>query len=81
MSDEEHFASPEEAVLADWPAAAHARVVSVDVRGRRAEVVIDTDPHYLYWVYCVRDVAGWREVVSGNGPTLRWEDPSDIHWT
>jgi hypothetical protein len=75
------YDSPEEAALADWPDAARVRVVSVDVRGDRAEVVLDTDPSYPYWVYCVRNTDGrWREAAGGNGPTIGWDDPSFIQW-
>jgi hypothetical protein len=42
--------------------------------------VVDTTPHYLYWVYCQRDRDGWHETVSGNGPTSRWDDPTYIDW-
>ena len=76
------FESPEEAALATWANSpeAHARIVSVDVRGDRAEVVIDTDPSYPDYVYCQRRVDGWHEAVSGNGPTDAWDDPSVIAW-
>jgi hypothetical protein len=43
------FDSPQEAALAGWASTtgAYPRVVSVDVSGDRAEVVIDTEPSYL----------------------------------
>lgn len=81
------FASPEEAALASWKGtpAANARVRSVTVRGARAEVVVETDQsnrEYLDYVYCVQGDAGrWREVVSGNGPTVRWDDPDEYAWS
>ena len=34
------FKTPEAAALAEWPAAAEPRVVSADIRGGRAEVVL-----------------------------------------
>lgn len=76
------FDSPEAAALSGWASAmaAHPRVVSVDVQGDRAEVVIDTEPSYLDYVYCVRRGGRWFEVVSGNGPTTGWDDPAAIHW-
>jgi hypothetical protein len=70
------FDSPEDAALAGWPPAARPRVVSVTVRGDRAEVEIDMMPSYQYWVYCIRRNGRWREVVSGNGPNYSWDDPS-----
>jgi hypothetical protein len=81
------FASPEEAALASWQGtpAANARVRSVTVRGARAEVVVETDQSnrgYLDYVYCIQGEAGrWREVVSGNGPTVRWDDPDEYTWS
>jgi hypothetical protein len=83
----EGFASPEEAVLASWQGApaANARVRSVTVRGARAEVVIETDQSnsdYLDNAYCVQGHNGrWREVVSGNGPSDRWDDPDEYAWS
>lgn len=71
---------PEDAALAGWPEAARATVVSVEIRGDRAEVVIDTDPEYPYWVYCQRSGNGWRPTVDGNGPCHGWDDPTKIHW-
>lgn len=60
--------------------AAHPRVVSVDVQGNRAEVVIDTKPSDLDYVYYVRRDGQWFEVVSGNGPTTGWDDPGALDW-
>jgi hypothetical protein len=76
------FATAEEAALAGWSSARSAkpRVVSVDVRGDRAEVVIDTDPSYLDWVYCVRRDGRWFAGVSGNAPTEGWDDPTALDW-
>ena len=79
--DADSYASPEEAALAGWPAASRATVVSSHVKGDSAEVVIDTDPPYRYWVYCVRRHDGrWRETVSGDGPAAGWDDPSALRW-
>ena len=81
VTDEvEGFASPEDAGLSGWPVVAKARVVSLDVRGDRAEVVVDTEPSYAYWLYCVRRSGKWRVAVSGNGPTAGWGDPSIFAW-
>ena len=83
----EGFTSPEEAALASWHGtpAANARVRCVTVRGARAEVLIETDQSdsgYLDYVYCIQGDAGrWREVVSGNGPTDRWDDPDEYAWS
>jgi hypothetical protein len=76
------FDSPQQAALASWASApsAHPRVVSVDVRGDRAEVVIDTDPSYPDWVYCVRRNGQWSVAIAGNAPCHRWDDPEFIHW-
>jgi len=74
------YPSPEEAALAGWPDSAKVHVVSVEVRGDRAEVLLDTDPSYPYWVYCAKTRDGWRETVSGNGPTVGWDDPARIQW-
>jgi len=73
--------SPQAAALAGWSDATQVRVVSVDVRGDRAEVVLDTDPSLPYWVYCVRSEDGWHETVTGNGPTVGWDDPNEIQWS
>jgi hypothetical protein len=78
--NEAGYATPHEAGLAGWPGASEAHVVQVEVVGDRAEVVIDTDPSYRYWVYCVRRGDRWYEAVSGNGPTVGWQDPYTIGW-
>ena len=74
--------TPQEAALAGWAAnrSARAHIVSVDVRGDRAEVIVDTEPSYPDWVYCVRRDDGWHETVSGNGPCIGWDDPDEIVW-
>jgi len=74
------FCRPEDAALAGWPEAARARVVSVEVRGDRAEVVIDTDSPYPCWIYCQRSDDGWHVTVGGNGPCVGWDDPTEIQW-
>ena len=81
MADD-YFDSPEAAALAGWRQApkAGARVAQVTVRGRRAEVVLDLEPAYRDWVYCVQGEHGWRETVSGNGPTVNWDDPDAYNW-
>jgi hypothetical protein len=67
--------------LEDWPEAAGARVRSVIVAGERAEVALVVSGYYEYWTYYVRDEHGrWTEVVSGNGPTHGWQDPTVIEW-
>lgn len=75
--------SPELAALATWSQAAEVQVVSVEVRGDRAEVVTQTRPPLPdgYWTYCVRRQDGWHETVSGNGPTKDWHDPAIIEWS
>ena len=77
---ESNYETPEEAALADWPPDSGIRVVSVDIRGDRAEVLLDMDPTYEYWSYCVRVDGRWHEAVSGNAPTSGWDDPNEIHW-
>lgn len=85
--DEEGFGTPEQAALAGWreTPAANARVRSTTVRGARAEVIVETDQSnvdYLDYVYCVRGPGGrWNEVASGNGPTVRWDDPDEYDWS
>jgi hypothetical protein len=75
-------ATPEGAAVAGWAAtsAARPRVVEVEVRGERAEVVLELETGHREWVYCQHGPDGWREVTSGNAPTLGWDDPSAIHW-
>ena len=81
-SDQLGYESPEAAALAGWASTpgADARVVSVAVRGDRAEFVIDTDPAYLDYVYCPRRNGRWFEVVSGNAPTTGWDRPATLDW-
>ena len=50
------------------------------VAGDRAEVALTVNGHSDYWMYFQRDRDGWQERVSGNGPTIGWEDPSLIEW-
>jgi hypothetical protein len=75
------FDSPEEAALAGWPTGSHVRVLSVEIRGDRAEVVLDTKPHCPYWMYCMKTAGRWRITVDGNGPCIGWDDPRLIQWT
>jgi hypothetical protein len=85
-SRDEGFDSPEAAALASWRTtpSARARALSTTIRGRRAEVVVatdQTDADYVDYVYCVQDdQRQWREVVSGNVPTDRWDDPTYLDW-
>ncbi|HET6874590.1 MAG TPA: hypothetical protein VFH70_07420 [Acidimicrobiales bacterium] len=80
MGPKSVFDRPEDAALDGWPEAAQARVVSVDIRGDRAEVVLDTEPSYPYWIYCRRSDQGWEVTVGGNGPCEGWDDPARIQW-
>lgn len=78
------FDTPEEAALATWrdTAGVTVQVESVDVRGDRAEVVLSFGaPGYRDFVYCVQRNRRWTEAVSGNGPTIGWDDPDRIHWS
>lgn len=68
------FATPEEAALDGWPESARVHVVEVTVAGDWAEVVLDTEPSYPYWVYCARRAGRWVECGSANGPNVGWED-------
>jgi hypothetical protein len=83
-SEQWSFKSPEEAALAGWSSSpsAKARVVSVEIVGDRAEVVIATDDDHDHgdWVYCTRRDGRWREVLSGNGPSDGWSDPDVLQW-
>jgi hypothetical protein len=67
--------TPEEAALSGWPTASQARVRSVVVQGDRAEVVVDADPRWTSWVYCVRTRGRWHEAIAESGPTVEWDDP------
>jgi hypothetical protein len=67
--------TPEAAALSGWPTASQARVRSVAVQGDRAEVVVDADPSWSSWVYCVRTRGRWHEAIAENGPTVEWDDP------
>jgi hypothetical protein len=61
--------TPEEAALLGWAAypEAKARVIRVEIEDENAvRVIIDTEPHHLEYVYCVRGPDGlWREQISG----------------
>jgi len=82
VDDRQGHASPELAALATLSQAAEAQVVSIEVRGDRAELVIKTIPSHPdgYWVYCIRRHGRWHETVSGNGPTIGWDEPRVIEW-
>jgi hypothetical protein len=66
------YDSPEDAALAGWDStpSAHAHIISVEVVGDRAQVVIATegDPDGDHdWAYCVRQERRWHEALSGSG--------------
>lgn len=67
--------TPEAAALDGLPTDSQVRVVSVEVRGDRAEVVLNTDTGWPNWVYCIRTRERWHEAISANGPTTEWDDP------
>lgn len=70
----------ERVALAAWPERAGARVRSVTLAGDRAEVSLTISGQHNYWAYYQRDSDGWHETVSGDGPTIDWQDPSAIQW-
>lgn len=70
----------ERLALAEWPGQAGVRVQSVTVVGDRAEVALDVNGNYDYWVYYQRDGNGWQEPASGNGPMTDWQNTSVIQW-
>jgi len=78
------FESPEAAALAGWRDASGAelRIISTEVIGERAEVVIaygadDRDRDYAYFI---RRGGRWHPAVQGSGPSHRWWDPSFLDW-
>lgn len=79
MGEREIYATPELAALSGWRATpgARPRVARVEVRGSRAEVVLELENGYLEWVYCDREPDGWSESGSGNAPSIGWEEPRD----
>jgi hypothetical protein len=57
---ERGFPSPEEAALAGWPGAAHARVLRVErLSASRVDVIVDTEPSHRMRVYCVKKGGLW----------------------
>ena len=57
---ERGFSSPEEAAIAGWPAAAHARVLRVErLSASRVDVIVDTEPSHQMRVYCVKKGGLW----------------------
>lgn len=70
----------ERLALDDWSPKADARVVSTTLAGNRAEVALLVNGDYSYCMYFLRDQDGWHETVSGNGPTIGWDDPTFIQW-
>jgi hypothetical protein len=77
MSEPEGFATPELAALSGWRATPRARprVAHVEIRGERAEVVVELENGCVEWVYCERDPDGWSESDSGNAPNIGWDGP------
>lgn len=67
--------TPQEAALDGWPTTSQVRVRSVTVQEDRAEVIVETDPSWPCWVYCVRTRGRWHEAITENGPTAEWDDP------
>lgn len=67
--------TPEAAAVEGWPEGSRVEVASVEVRGDRAEVVLDSDPRWPNRVYCVRTRGRWHEAISANGPISEWDDP------
>lgn len=82
MAEEAGCSTPEAAALDSWhrTPGADPRVVSVDVRGTRAEVLIHVADEYPDFVYCYHLADGWHEACSGNGPSLGWDDPTHLIW-
>jgi hypothetical protein len=68
----------ERVALADWSAAAEARVDEVLVAGRRAAVVLLLNGDYEYTILLCRDDDGvWEETGSSNGRPVRGWLPTD----
>jgi hypothetical protein len=70
---QQHFSSPEDAVLSSFPPGA-VRVVASRTSGDDAYVLVDTRPDgppYLYGVEVTRDREGWIEGGSGNSAGWR----------
>lgn len=64
----------ERLALAEYSEAAAARVISITVRGKRAEVALLVNGDYEYWEYFQRDQQGWHETSSSSGPFVDWDD-------
>jgi hypothetical protein len=81
-NEPESFDTPEAAALAGWEATSRTtpRVISVDIRGDRAEVLIEEGASHPDYVYCYRVANGWHEATSGNGPSKGWDDPTYLIW-
>jgi hypothetical protein len=57
------FDSPEQAAIASFPGAAHARVVDVQrVDDASVHVIVDTDPSHPMRVFCERREHQWFAV-------------------
>jgi hypothetical protein len=67
--------TPEAAALNGWPKDSRVLVTSVDVRGDRAEVVLENDRGWPNHVHCVRTRRHWHEAISTSGATFEWDDP------
>lgn len=81
MTDARDRSELERLALAEWSPAAGARIESVTVVDDRAEVVVRLGPGYDDFTYFQRgDDGAWHEIVSGNGPTVGWDDPAQIEW-
>ena len=81
MTDALERSELQQPALAEWSPAAGAQIVSVTVVGARAQVVVRLGPGYDDFFYFQRDDAGsWSETVSGNGPTVGWDDPTQLGW-
>ena len=77
-SDEQRFL--ERLALAEWSESATAELVSVTVLGNRAEVGLQVNGGYEYWMYFRRAGGGWREAVTGSGRCIDWDDPTSSQW-
>jgi hypothetical protein len=71
------FASPEDAVRAEYSPAAVVRIVAVECSpdGRRAVVFIEHENDYPYEQFCEMAGDGWETGGGGSGGGTGW------HWT
>ena len=79
------YESPEAGALAGWheSGGSQARVISTQIIGDRAEVLVEAgiEPPYQDWCYFIRLHGSWHEAVSGSAPCDRWWDPEIINWS